>query len=278
MELPPEVRRLIDGIRDDRVSGAHELAKRAAAALRLAARLDPLAVPDAGAAVAGAQPTMAPLYNLARAAAASGDVETACRDFLASLERNATAVARHGALLVPGGGVVLTHSYSSAVLEALLAAHRDGRHFRVIATESRPLREGLKLAERLGAACIPVTVIADAAIAAFLPRCRVAMVGADAVSAKGVTNKTGTALLALAAAPAGVPLYALCGSEKFLPASCDLPAEPPKNPRELLVCDLPNVTAENFYFESIPLERFAGVITEDGLLTPGEVERVLNGN
>jgi translation initiation factor 2B subunit (eIF-2B alpha/beta/delta family) len=100
---------------------------------------------------------------------------------------------------------------------------------------------------------IPVTVIVDAAMYRFLPRAQMVFVGADSISPRGLVNKTGTALLALAAAKLSVPMYALCGSEKFLPESYEPPAEPPN------------------YFESTPLEYLTGIVTEDGVLRPTEI-------
>jgi methylthioribose-1-phosphate isomerase len=75
-----------------------------------------------------------------------------------------------------------------------------------------------------------------------------AVVGADSLSAGGVVNKLGTALVALAAHRRGVPIYVLCGSEKFLPRAG---------------------TFDAALFESTPLAWFTGIVTEDALLVPG---------
>ena len=261
MAIPPDLLRRIESIRNDRRSGARALAEQAAEALSLA---DPASVREVAEALIAAQPAMAPMVNLARRAAAASNVPAACREFLAAMDRAGERIAADAAALIKDGMTVLTHSSSSTVLAAFEHAHAAGTRFSVIVTESRPLLEGVFVAERLGCLGIPVTVIADAAVYRSLTRAQLVFVGADSVSADAVINKTGTALVALAARALGIPIYALCGS----PPAYALPPEPPKNPRELLDRDLPNVTAENYYFETVPLAWFTGLITEDGHRPP----------
>lgn len=263
--MPPAVQQRIDAIRSNRTSGAAEVAAQAAAVLSLAAELAPDSIPDAARLLVAAQPAMAPLVNLTRAVLAAPDPGAAAREFVLRMRASLPRIAGHAARLIPGGCAVLTHSYSSAVFEAFRAAREMGRHFRVICTESRPLCEGAALAASLGREGIEATLILDAAIASFLPRAALVLVGADAVSARGLVNKTGTALLALAASRFQVPMYALCGSEKLLPPDYELPPEPPKDPREILAQPAPNVTVVNYYFDLTPLDHLAGIVTEDGI-------------
>jgi translation initiation factor eIF-2B subunit delta len=263
MPLPRAVRERIDAIRSDRTRGAAELAQAAAEALLLAADATPDALAEAARLVTEAQPTMAPLVNLARAAVSAN----AIRAFLTGLREAGPRVATFGAALVPGGGAILTHSSSAAVFDALLLAWRQGKRFRVFATESRPLCEGATLAQRLGREGVPVILIVDAAFASALSECQLALVGADAVSPRGVVNKTGTLAIALAASALCIPLYALCGSQKFLPGGYELPPEPPKDPREIVGAPGLNVSVQNYYFDLTPLHLFTGIITEEGIRT-----------
>jgi translation initiation factor 2B subunit (eIF-2B alpha/beta/delta family) len=222
MIFPPPIQDRIDAIRGSRTSGAAELTAQAADVLSLAAELAPDSIPDAARLLVAAQPAMAPLVNLTRFVLAATDPGAAAREFLLRMRAAAPRVAGHAARFILDGCAVLTHSYSSTVFEAFLAARQRGRHFHVICTESRPLCEGAALAASLGREGIEVTLILDAAIASFLPRVALVLVGADAVSSRGLVNKTGTALLALAASRFQVPMYALCGSEKFLPPDYEL--------------------------------------------------------
>jgi len=278
--LPEGLAVALEEIRSDRMSGAAALARRAAlAVLEAAPELSRLAPPqrfsilaEAARRLVEAQPAMAPLVNLADSLLRQSDeLEQAARDFLARLDAARRAVSRHGAALIADGASLLTHSASQAVLDALLAARAEGKRFLVYVTESRPQCEGVSLARRLGEAGIPVRLVIDAALFARLADCDLTVTGADSVSRAGVVNKTGTALAALAARARGKPFYVLCGSEKFLPGDYILPAEPPKPAEEILANAPPNVTVENFYFETTPLELLTGIVSEEGVLNPQQL-------
>ena len=131
------------------------------------------------------------------------------------------------------------------------------------------------MAASLGVAGIPVSLVADCAIHRALPGVRLVLVDADAASPRGIFNKTGTSLLALAASELGVRVYALCSSDKFLPPSYNPPKETLKDPRELLERDLPHVTVANYHFDITPLDYFSGIVTEEGILTPAELRQRL---
>ena len=265
MPLPPAVERRIEAIRGDRTRGAAELAEAAAEALLLTADLAPETLADAARLVTAAQPAMASLVNLARAATSASDPSAMIHAFVARLRAAASRIAVHAAPLIPEGGAVLTHSSSAAVYETLRFAWSQGKRFRVFSTESRPFCEGVALARRLGREGVPVILIVDAAFASVLPETALILVGADSVSSRGLVNKTGTAAIALAASALHVPMYALCGSQKFLPGGYELPPEPPKDPREILNEPAENVSVRNYYFDLTPLDRLTGLVTEAGI-------------
>jgi translation initiation factor eIF-2B subunit delta len=271
MALPEEFESRIEEIRKDRASGAIRLAVRAATLLVECARAAPEHVPEAARALMAAQPSMAPMYNLTRRVLAASDVPAACSEFLESIERGAALVAGNAATLIEDGMTVMTHSFSSTIVEGFRRAARSGRHFSVICPESRPVCEGVALAASLGMNGIPASVITDAAIYRFLPGVQLVWVGADAVSPRGVVNKTGTSLLALAAREFQVPVYVLCGSDKFLPGSYEPPPEEPRDPHEIVGRDLPMVNALNYYFDLTPLAYITGVVSESGILQPAEL-------
>jgi len=261
----------IDEIRKDRASGAAKLTLRAATLLVECAQDAPEDVPGVARALMAAQPAMGPVFNLAWRALSSLDTAAACRDFLARMEENTARVAEIAAGLVKDGGRVMTHSFSSTVLAAFGEASRQGKRFSAICTESRPVCEGVAMAASLGMAGIEAAVIADAALYRLMPEAGLVCLGADAISPRGIFNKTGTALVALAARELGVPVYVLCPSDRILPRPYDPPPENPKDPRELLERELPHVTALNYYFDVTPLEYVFGVVIEDGILTPAEL-------
>jgi translation initiation factor eIF-2B subunit delta len=253
-------------IRRDRHSGAAELLRQAAETFSWGAQQPGFSADDLaelGRNLIRAQPAMAPIVNLVQAALAAGaaHVPDTCRDFLARAEQAGQAVAEEAVALIRDGMVVLTHSSSSTVLRALLAARASGRRFQVICTESRPLLEGVSLARKLAAAGIPVRLIVDAAACSMLSQTDLVLVGADAVSSHGLVNKIGTAALALAAKTLGVPVYALASADKFLSDDYHAPAQELRDPAEILTAPIEGVTPVNYYFDLTPLEHLTGLLT-----------------
>ncbi len=233
-----------------------------------------------------AQPTMALIHQLAARALAIADTGVARGDHTAGLrtalvqscaaERDDLVAARRALawraaeLVTETGAWIATVSASGAVLEAVRAAHRAGRKPRVLAAESRPRREGRRLAAGLAEAGVPVWLVVDAALPLLISQARMVWVGADAVTDRGVINKVGTYAAALAAREHAVPVYALAERRKFLPAGTgalkivEMPAA------EVWASPVAGVEPRNVYFELVPMPLLRGVVVEDGVLPPGE--------
>lgn len=230
-------------------------------------------VRDTCVALAKAQPDMSSLLRLASEALSAARAETAglealksaagaARRFVESAAHSAHTAAMHAVSLIRDRSTLLTHSRSSTVLDALIEARRAAKHFEVIATESRPMFEGRKLASELSSRGIHVTVIADTAASLFIERTDLVLVGADKITPEQVVNKIGTRMIALAARERGLPIYALCDTSKFIAA--DYLAE------EVWPDEPDGVAVVNGYFEPTPLAYFTGVITELGVLSGTE--------
>jgi methylthioribose-1-phosphate isomerase len=128
-------------------------------------------------------------------------------------------LGKHGAELVPDGGTVLTHCNAGALacvgfgtaLGVVRAAVEAGKTIRVVADETRPRLQGMKLtAWELMQEGIPVTVIADNMAAVLMRDGKIdcVVVGADRIAANGDTaNKIGTYNVAVLAKHHGVPFY-----------------------------------------------------------------------
>ncbi|KAI5449884.1 translation initiation factor eIF-2B subunit alpha [Naganishia albida] len=113
--------------------------------------------------------------------------------------------------------VILTHSYSRTVMQALLRAHKQNKRIKVYVTEGRPEGLGMKTHQILTQAGIPCTVILDSAIAYILERVDIVLVGTEAVvESGGLVSSIGTSQCALLAKAMGKPFYALAESYKFL--------------------------------------------------------------
>jgi translation initiation factor 2B subunit (eIF-2B alpha/beta/delta family) len=200
--------------------------------------------------------------------------EAAIQGFLDSLFTGAEKIRGHALALLKGKKRVMTHSYSSTVLGFL--GHAQG--IEAVCPEARPRGEGLSTARELGGKGIRVRVVTDFAAISLVQECDAIMVGADAVTLNGVVNKIGTYGLALAARAKGVPFYVLAGKEKFLPAPFSQALRIEKrDPKEITAETIPNVVAENFYFDLTPLDLITGVVTQDGIISGSEVRKLLEG-
>lgn len=111
---------------------------------------------------------------------------------------------------------VLTTGWSRVVAAILLEAAKT-KHFAVVILEGRPDAAGARAAQCYAAETnIPVTVVADSAMAFILERVDMVLTGADAVVENGgVVNKLGTAALAMCASVLGKPFYVAAESYKF---------------------------------------------------------------
>jgi translation initiation factor eIF-2B subunit delta len=290
MTLPSDIQERIDHIAADNLRGAAELAREAVEILfalslqshaRSANDLRALFVRVAQA-IVKTQPTMAPLIYLAdrivRGTEHLESVEELQRElsvigesFALTLDQHRIAVARHAVKLVAPNSVVMTHSSSSTVFEALHEAWNLGKRFEVLCTESRPMLEGVEFARALARANIPVSLVIDAAASSFMERASLMFVGGDALGSQGLINKTGTLGLALAAKNFSVPMYALCDSTKFLPKEASVHLEQGGDPYEVLRQPPVGMTVHNRYYDLTPLRFLRGVVTERGVLETREV-------
>lgn len=212
--LPPEIRSLLEDMRVERIRGASWMAQKGAEAYLLLADLlegNELknALQEMREELPKVNPTMASLYNLVMFIPITDDpglLKSRAEEFLRLINEAKKEIGNIGSELIDNGDIVITHSFSSAVLEVFTSAKRKGRSFKVILTESAPDFEGLALANELSALGISYEVITDAQVGLFSKEATLALVGADNVTRDGaVVNKAGTYPLALACYDNGVP-------------------------------------------------------------------------
>ena len=172
--------------------------------------------------------------------------------------------------LVPETGWVATISRSSLVERTLLKSAGTGSNLRILVSESRPLCEGRTLTAKLAAAGLPCWISTDAAAALLLARADVLLVGADAVRPRTFVNKVGTYPLLLAAREINLDVYVLAQRTKFLPADAALFDLDERSGEEVWPDAAAGIQVVNPTFEEIPLSLIRGVMTEGGLLPPGE--------
>ena len=279
---------LVTPLREDVLSGAARLARRAADALAEVAGWEGVSaaselralLAEAGVRVLEAQPAMAPLVTLVAAVlnaldgvegldAAREAAAGAARGFAASLDTRGAVIARRASELLPGDGDVLTLSSSATVRSVLL--HAPGARRRVVVLESRPATEGRDTARALSEAGIPVLFAVDAAAPTLVEGCVAVLLGADSIGDLGVVNKVGSLAAVLGALRADVPVLVAADGTKILPPGFpqhladDRPAEQ--------VWEAPGgVTVWNRYFEAVPLAAIDVVVTDLDAFRPAELE------
>jgi methylthioribose-1-phosphate isomerase len=233
------------------------------------------------------------LDRMARMAAAittPGDVVRALLEEARAIQAEdaamCRAIGRHGAALVPDGGV-LTHcnagglataEYGTA-LAVLYAAAEAGKRFRIFVDETRPLLQGARLtAWELAQHGLDVTLICDNMAAQVMRegKVRMVVVGADRIAANGDTaNKIGTYGVALLAHAHGIPFHVAAPSSTFdlsLPSGEQIPIEQ-RDPREVThgfgsATAPAGVHVYNPAFDVTPARLIAGIITEHGVIRP----------
>lgn len=134
------------------------------------------------------------------------------------VERGKHEAARNVAEELEDGTTLLTHDYSSTVLEALELAAQEGKHLDVYCTEARPRHLGRKTARHLGEIDrIDPTLIVDSAAGHYLTEdVDKVLVGMDCIVDGTLYNRVGTYPLATAAADAGVPVTVTGSSAKIV--------------------------------------------------------------
>lgn len=194
------------------------------------------------------------------------------------------ALGRHGAVLVPDRGRVLTHCNAGALacvgygtaLGVIRAAAEAGKDPRVWVDETRPVLQGARLtAWELGRLGIDATLVADVMAGSLMAGgdVDVVVVGADRVAANGdVANKVGTYALAVLAAHHGIPFYVAAPTSTVdltTATGADIPVEE-RSPDEVThlrrVRTAPaGVRALNRAFDVTPAALVTGIVTERGV-------------
>ncbi len=203
-----------------------------------------------------------------------------------------------GNVLIPHGARIETHcnagwlafvDYGTALSPIYIAHERDKKVF-VYVDETRPRGQGARLtAWELHNAGIPHVIISDNAGAHLMSQGKIDLVitGADRIAANGDTaNKIGTLEKAIAAKEYNIPFYIAAptstiditcksGSEIIIEERSpdeilyqEGPGEDGKH-HKILVCS-PGSAALNPAFDVTPGKFITGIITEKGLIRPGE--------
>jgi methylthioribose-1-phosphate isomerase len=211
-------------------------------------------------------------------------VEEAQRIFAEDIATN-QAMGKHGAVLLPSNGSILTHCNAGALCAAgygtalgvVRSAVASGKKIHVFADETRPFLQGSRLtAWELMKDGIPTTVITDNMAGAMMRQAKIAavIVGADRIAANGdVANKIGTYTVAVLAKEHGIPFYVAAPFSTIDLHTADgsqIPIEQ-RSAREVthlagkqIAPD--GVAVENPAFDVTPHQYVTAIITERGVL------------
>jgi translation initiation factor 2B subunit (eIF-2B alpha/beta/delta family) len=222
---------------------------------------------------------MAPVWNAALEALAAREAPERFERFIQRLARAPRAMTRFASTLFaadePGTPLALvTISFSRSVLQ-VMAEVAKARPLTVACGEGRPALEGRRLAAALASNGIEVMYFGDAAIGHALATADAVLVGADAVAPDWFLNKSGTRMLAAAAAQQGRPVYVAATRDKFAGRAVAARLVPRDGaPAEIWDAPPGGVIVRNPYFERTPLDLVTAVISDAGVLGAGMVPDV----
>lgn len=167
---------------------------------------------------------------------------------------------------IKNNSTIFTHCHSTTLVKSLISAKKNKKKFSVINTETRPLYQGHLTSKQLSKAGIKVTMSIDSAILQDLKNSDLIMIGADAVTRKGVLNKIGSGLIAKLSLDLKKPLYIITDSWKFSSKTVKIE----KRSKDEVWDTNSKVKIENPAFELIPKKQITAIISELGVLSHKE--------
>lgn len=278
-------------IRDMVVRGAPAIGCAAAYGMALAIN-EGVDLRKAAAHMIGARPTAHDLSYavnwMVEMAPALGGVEAAER-YADEIVARCRRIGEHGARLIKDGERILTHCNAGALatvdygtaLAPIRVAAREGKRIFVYVDETRPWLQGSRLtAWELSNEGIEHAIIADNAAGHFMKNdISMVIVGADRIAPNGdFANKIGTYEKAVVARENGIPFYVAAPSSTFdfsLSDGTGISIEE-RGEEELLSVAEKRIVPEgekalNPVFDVTPARYLTAVITEEGIIRPGEI-------
>ncbi|RRJ27828.1 translation initiation factor eIF-2B [Halocatena pleomorpha] len=149
--------------------------------------------------------------------AAKRHTADAVRSVIDRIETAKRGAAENGAERLQDGMTILTHDYSSTVLEAIERAASEGTHLEVYVTEARPRYLGRKTARVLAAIDrVEPHLIVDSACGTVLPDVDRVVFGMDCIVDDTLYNRVGTFPISATAAQLDVPIWVVGSGAKII--------------------------------------------------------------
>ena len=191
-------------------------------------------------------------------------------------------IAENAAKKIQNGDVIMTFGKSSVVQKAFEKAFQEGKKFRVIVVDSRPLNEGKCLAANLVKLGIEVKYCLINGLSHNINDATKVFLGAHAMMSNGrLFSRVGSALVAMEANSAAKPVIVLCETIKFTErVALDSIVHNEIAPADELVIkggslegweDVKGLQLCNPLYDVTPAEFIAMIITESGIVPPTSV-------
>ena len=211
-------------------------------------------------------------------------IKKASNDFLMIMSDAGDLVINHGKKLVKNNDDILTHCHSWLVEQILIKAKENKKKFKVYNTETRPLFQGRMTSKILLQAKIPTTMIGDSSAGFLISHYSgknlmmdKIILGTDAILSDGsVINKIGSFAMGVVAKEEKVPLYIASTLLKFHNKSW-IKIEK-RSPKELWKNAPKGLKIINFAFDIIPAKYITGIICEQGIIKPKDIEKIIKKN
>ncbi|KAH1066324.1 hypothetical protein J1N35_031311 [Gossypium stocksii] len=193
-----------------------------------------------------------------------GEISCKARRIIAMLSRD----------FIFDGCTILVHGFSRVVLEVLKTAAENKKHFRVLCTEGRPDRTGLRFSNELAKLDVAVKLLIDSAVAYTMDEVDMVLFGADGVvESGGIINMMGTFQIALVAHSMNKPVYVAAESYKF---ARHYPLDqkdmsPARRPIDFGVPIPSKVEVETSARDYTPPQYLTLLFTDLGVLTPSVI-------
>jgi translation initiation factor eIF-2B subunit delta len=196
---------------------------------------------------------------------AKAATETAIEEVVDAVESAKHEAASNGVELLPDGATILTHDYSSTVLESIELAVQEGRHLEVYVTEARPRFLGRKTARTLATMDrVDATLIVDSAAGHYLDECDRVCIGMDCIVDDTLYNRVGTFPIAATASELAVPVSVFGSSAKIIEEGFAFENDF-RSTSEVMREPAEGFRIENPAYDATPTHLLENVVTDDGV-------------
>lgn len=202
-----------------------------------------------------------------------------CDRIIVHSEEAVEKLGEYGGNLIQDGDTIMMHSYSSTLMSVFIHAAEQGRKFKVICTESRPLRESRLAVQILQSYEVPVMYITDASIWEYMPKADLIIMGADSIACDGsIANKMGTALVTQLAQLCKKPVFIASELYKLdIRTRYGYKIQLEMRTKDEILSEgdfesLKGVDVINQFFDMTPANQITGLITEEGIIAPQTVD------